>query len=95
MTLKMCKDLQGPKVEQRLLEFPTFIFDLKLEASNTNAEHRLMVNQSYTGFFVHNKKIMCVVCTLEIWVAMTMAESMFICTLSVCNSLDEVRKISV
>ncbi len=59
MTLKMCKDLQGPKVEQRLLEFPTFIFDLKLEASNTNAEHRLMVNQSYTGFFVHNKKIMC------------------------------------
>jgi hypothetical protein len=54
MTLKMCK--QGPE-EQRLLEFPTFIFDLKLEASNTNAEHRLVVNQSYTGFFVHNKKL--------------------------------------
>lgn len=56
MTLKMCKELQGPE-DQRLLEFPTFIFDLKLEASNTNAEHRLMVNQSYTGFFVHNKKL--------------------------------------
>jgi hypothetical protein len=44
MSLKLCEKLQTPEVEQRCLKFSTFIFDLKLQASNTNAEHRLMMN---------------------------------------------------
>ncbi len=72
MSLKMSKELQTPEVEQRCLDFSTFIFDLKLEASNTNAEHRLMMNQSYSDSFVHDKKS-CVFCTLLLWVAMSIA----------------------